>query len=465
MRLPHILSTVLFISAPVLADELGDKIRQAAQKHGASVVRVEATTSLRVERLPGVSREARRTQQVSTGGVVLTADGLVAFPLRALDPSGEAFALLGARARADVLSISVVGADGRVREASWVGRAPEVGLAFARVRATGAAGLTPAPLTAAPPALGDPVLVLGLTPAPLGRKPSVDPARVAAVGDGFLLLTPLLPGSDGGLVIGPTGEPVGILAPPELPAEVEGDMLRPDLLAAARSALVLPWSRVKPLAEKPPVEAPAAGAEARTRARTWIGAKHEVLTPELAEAQGLEVDTGVRVVEVWDGPAKKAGLQANDVLVQLDGEPLELDPGEDFRDLIEGYGPGQRVAFKLLRGDKSLDVTVELEAGPTRPEDAERGTVAEVGLLLRDLTFFDRRELKLDDKATGAIVVEVQPDGAASRAGLRPADLLLQIDGQPLGGLADAKQRLAAEGQHALVIRRRNEQLTLKVRR
>jgi S1-C subfamily serine protease len=395
---------------------------------------------------------------------VASADGLVVFASRALDPAAEAFALLGVTARAELLSVAVVGRDGRAREAEWLGRSPELGLSFVRVRATGLAGLKPAALDAPAPALGEPLLVLGLAPAPLGGKPRVEPARVACVGESVLLLSPQLPGSEGGLVLGPDGAPVGILAPPELPTAVEGDLLRVDALGQARAGLVVPGARIKPLLAKPPAEAPAQGPEQR-RGRAWLGARHEVVTPELAQAKQLKIDWGVVLVEVWDGPAKKAGLQAGDVLVQLDGEPLELDPGEGFGDLIQGYAPGQRLELKALRGEKPLTVTLELEAGPTRAEDADRATVGEVGLLLRDLTFFDRRDLGLDDQLPGAVVVEIEPDGAASRAGLRPGDLLLQIDGQPLGGLVDARQRLAAAGTHALSVRRRNETLTLKVRR
>lgn len=453
----------LAVSLSARADDLGERIRQAAARHGPSLVRVQATTSLQVERLPGIARQARRVQQVSTGGVVVDGEGLVVFAARALDPAAEAFALLGAQARADVLNLSVIGQDGRAREAEWLGRSAELGLAFARVRATGRAGLTPVAFDGAPPPLGEAVLVLGLSPAPLGGKPQVEPARVASVGEGLLLLTPRLPGSEGGLVLGPEGKAVGLLIRPELPTAVEGDLLRFDALGPARDGLVLPAARLKPAIAKPPVEAPTQAQ--RRRGRTWIGARHQEVTPELAEAKKLPVDVGVYLDEVWDGPAKKAGLQAGDVLVQLDGEPLELDPGEQFSDLIQGYLPGQRVEVKALRADKQVTATLELEEGPTRPQDAQRASVAEVGLLLRDLTFFDRRELGLDAQTPGAVVVEIEPDGAASRAGLRPGDVLLQIDGEALGGLVDAQQRLASAGDHALTLRRRNETLTLKVRR
>lgn len=462
------LSSALVFGATAIvgarADELGDRMRQAAQRHAASLVRIQATTSLQVERLPGVARQARRIQQVSTGGVVVSADGLVVFSLRGLDPAAEAFALLGAPARADVLALSVLGSDGRAREAEWLGRASELGLGFARVRETGRAGLSPAAFDGAAPALGDPLLVLGITPAELGGKPQVEPARVASAAEALLLITPRLAGCEGGLVVGADGKAVGLLITPPLPAGIEGDLLRVDALGFGRDGLVLPAARLKPALAKPPVEAPTSQGP-QQRGRTWIGASHQVVTPELAEAKKLPVDVGVYLDEVWDGPAKKAGLQAGDVLVQMDGEPLELDPGEQFGDLVQGYLPGQRVEVKALRGDKQVSVTLQLEEGPTRPQDADRASVSEVGLLLRDLTFFDRRELGLDAQLPGAVVVEIEPDGAASRAGLRPGDILLQIDGQPVGGLVDAKQRLAAAGTHALSLRRRNETLSLKVRR
>ncbi|MCO5168819.1 MAG: PDZ domain-containing protein [Planctomycetes bacterium] len=450
-------------SASARADEQAIAIRRAAERHTGALVRVEATTTLGVEGLPGLGRGARRTHEVSTAGVVVTGDGLVVFPAAALDPAGDIFALLGARPRAEVLALSIVGADGRVRDAEWVGRDLALGLGFVRVVEAGRAGLTPVAFGQAALDVGDPLLVLSLGPARLERPRRVDLARVSYRTPRLLGTTPRLPHALGGLVVAQDGAPVGLLAPltggPERP-----DLLTPDLLAEQRAGHVLLAQAFQPLLASPPVE-PGGPAAAASRARAWLGIKHEVLTPELAQVHGLDVDTGVRVVAVYEGPGKVAGLQPGDVLQTLDGEPLDLDPGESFDDLIEDYPVGTKVTLGVRRRGQARQVEVELARGPVRPRDAERAALPEVGLLVRALTFHDREDAGLPQTTPGAVVLEVEPDGAASRAGLRQGDLLLEVAGEPVAGLGDLRARLLAPGAHALKVRRRGEELTLRVRR
>ncbi len=401
------------------ADEQAQAMRKALERHAGSLVRVEATAVVDVEGLPGMGKGARRTHDVSTAGVVVGADGLVVFPAVALDPAGDVFALLGSRPRSEILSVSVAGADGRVREAEWVGRDRSLGLGFVRVREVGRAGLTPVTFGAQAPDVGEPLLVLSLGSARLGRPRRVDAARVSFTTDKALGLTPRLPHALGGLVVGLDGAAIGLLAPladlPERP-----DVLTPDLLVEQREGHVLPAAVLQPVLTKPPVEPTGPTSGGARRARAWLGIKHEVLTPELAQVHGLDVDVGVRVAAVYEGPAKVAGIAPGDVLQTLDGEPLDLDPGESFDDLIEDYPVGSKVTLGVRRGGQGRQVQVELARGPVRPRDAERAAIPEVGLLVRELTFYDREEVGLPQATTGAVVLEVEPDGAASRAGLRP---------------------------------------------
>lgn len=446
------------------ADEQAQAMRKALERHAGALVRVEATTVVGVEGLPGLGQGARRTHEVSTAGVVVSADGLVLFPAAALDPAGDVFALLGARPRAEVLALSVAGADGRVREAEWVGRDLSLGLAFVRVTEAGRAGLTPVSFGGQVPDVGEPLFVLGLGSARLGRPRQVDVARVSFRTEGALGITPRLPHALGGLVVGADGAPIGVLAPLARLAE-RPELLTPDLLVEQRAGHVLPAAVLEPVIKAPPVEPTGPTAGGGRRARSWLGIKHEVLTPELAQAHGLDVDVGIRVAAVYEGPAKVAGLQPGDVLQTLDGEPLDLDPGESFDDLIEDYPVGSTVTLGVRRGGQRREVQVELAAGPVRPRDAARAAVPEVGLVVRELTFYDREEAKLAPGTSGAVVLEVEPDGAASRAGLRPGDLVLKVEAEPVSSLQGLRERLVAPGAHALTVCRRGEELTLRVRR
>jgi len=445
------------------ADQQADAMRAAAKRWGPSLVRVQATTYVTVAGLPGLGRGSRRTHQVTIPGVVVSADGWVLFPAQALDPSGIAFSLLGSRAQATVGDVKVLGADGAIREAQWVGRDPGAGLAFVRVGERGRAGLAAVDWTSASAAqLGDPLFVLSLTPSALGRSPRVDLARVAFRSETHTGLTPQLPHAIGGLVVSGEGA-VGLLG--TLPDPPRGDLLRADLLALSSAGYVIGAQTLAPLIAKPPAEGTRDAGEARPRGRAWLGVKHQVVTPELAELQGLPIDVGIRIVEVYEGPAKVAGLEAGDILVKMDGEPLDLDPGESFDDLVEDFGVGAKVPFIVRRGGKVKELEIELGRGPIPPSQAERMHLSEVGVLVRDVTFFDRVEGALDAEAAGAVVLDLDADGAASRAGVRAGDLILGVDGKPLQGLADLQQRLLAPGDHPLTIRRQGKELTLSVRR
>ncbi|MCA8925901.1 MAG: PDZ domain-containing protein [Planctomycetes bacterium] len=462
-------AAVLVAVGDCSADELGDQIRAAATRHSASVVRVEAVTSVAVERLPGLPPGARRTQRIGATGAVVDAQGLVVFPAAALDPAGAAFALLGSRQVPDVLSLNVRGLDGRVRPARWLGRVGDSGLAFARLEGAARDGLAPLAFAKASPRLGDVLLVLSVD-APSGGapRPRVEVVRVAREGEGALLVSPTQ-GPTGALALLPGGEPVGILAAAAVQGGA-GDLLRPDRLAELRRAEVFLASRLAGPIASPPNEAPVK----RTRTRPWLGTRHQQLTPELAASLKLEEEGGVRILEVYpDGPAAKAKLAAGDVLVEMDGEPLDLDPGEIFDAIVEAYRIGDELEFTVVRGGDELQVVVTLSEGPVRPPHATRRGVQDLGLQLREVTFYDRKELALNpaakvadpDSLAGGIVVDLDPDGAASLAGLRGDDLITHVDGQKLANLEDGVSRLTAAGNHEVQILRHGKPLTLTIRR
>ncbi len=461
-----ILAAASLMATPaVWADERAEAMRRAAERHRGSVVRVEVTTHVNVARLPGLGQGARRTHEVSVSGVVVGADGLVVFPAGALDPAALAYSLLGRTAPALGGRARVVGADGRVRDAEWVGRDPELGLAFVRVSEAGRGGLQPVSWAQQERRLGDALLVVSLTPSALGHQPRVDAARIAFAGEAAAGLTPEPAQALGGLAVTLGGEPLGLLShwPAPLEGAPSGDVLRPDLLAQARQVHLVLGATVAKRAADPPREAQAAAGG--RRAPAWLGVRHSVLSPERARQLGLDVDVGIYLEELYEGPAKAAGLRAGDVLLRLDGDPLDLDPNESFDALIADYGAGARVRLTVLREGKTREVELTLGEGPTRPQDAEHRRLPALGLLLRALTFYDRKAAGLDEDAAGAVAVELEPDAAASRAGLRAGDIILGVDQQPASGLADVAERLDQPGAHSATVRRGDQELTLRVRR
>lgn len=444
-------------------DVEGEARAAALAKVRGSLVRVQARVRVRVERMPGIGGALARTQEVSLPGLVASGDGLILFSAAGLDPSAPAYALIGGGGPVAVGEVRVIGADGKIRGATWLGRDPKSGLAAVRVDEAGRAGLAPLDLGAKAEALslGEPIYAVYLSGPTLSFAPTLEGARIAATSPAGSALTPRLPHAQGALVLRPDGSVAGFLLTGEPPSDREA--LQPGAWAEARAGRVVGLGVLAALAKTPPAEA-----QIETdapRARAWIGARTQALSNENARRLGTDVEVGVYVDEVYEGPASVAGIQAGDVLMRMDGEPLDLEPGERLDDLVADYVVGEEVPFLVRRGGKNQELLIRLAKSPLRPELAPRLIVSEIGLTLRELTFFDLRAAKLAPKTQGAVVVEVAPDGAASRAGLRPGDLILEVGGGAISSLEELRRLALADGAQPFKVQRGGEALTLRVRR
>lgn len=95
--------------------------------------------------------------------------------------------------------------------------------------------------------------------------------------------------------------------------------------------------------------------------KAWLGVKVQSLTEQLGDHFGT--DKGVLVSEVFeDSPAKRAGLEAGDVITEVDGK--ETDSPEILPKHIHGKEPGDRVTVALIRDGKELTKEVELAEAP-----------------------------------------------------------------------------------------------------
>jgi len=177
--------------------------------------------------------------------------------------------------------------------------------------------------------------------------------------------------------------------------------------------------------------------------RGRIGVTIAPVTKEVAESIGLGKPMGALVQGVESGgPAEKAGIEAGDIIVKVDGKAVERSV--DLPRIIGGTEPGSRSSLQVFRrgATRDLQVTVaEFEADrPTRKAQAEPGASgpqgkSALGLTVSDLTDAQKRELKIK----GGVRVEAA-EGAAAKAGLHEGDVILAIDNTEV---ADTKQFLA----------------------
>ncbi|MBL8320015.1 MAG: DegQ family serine endoprotease [Burkholderiaceae bacterium] len=174
--------------------------------------------------------------------------------------------------------------------------------------------------------------------------------------------------------------------------------------------------------------------------RGRIGVTIAPVTKEVAESIGLGKPAGALVQGVESGgPAEKAGIEAGDIIVKVDGKAVEKSV--DLPRIIGAAKPGSRTTLQLFRRGATKDVNVvvaEFEADrPVRRAQAEPGSSAPaaktaLGLSVSDLTEAQRRDLKIRN---GVRVDAVE--GPAAKAGLREGDVILALQNTEV---ADVKQ-------------------------
>ena len=188
----------------------------------------------------------------------------------------------------------------------------------------------------------------------------------------------------------------------------------------------------------------------------WLGISisdiAEDLAERLASTFGPEAGTGVLVVEIVKGsPAEAASLRRGDVIVRVDAQPIW-----DVRQLqrtIRSQPVNTRVVLTVLRGSSRMALPVTI--GPMPPEARAQLAGERFGFVVRDER--DREGRPDQPPATGRIfVVFVDPVSPAARAGLRPQDVLLLANDQPIRGLDDFDRvmRLAGPAVSLLIERR-----------
>ena len=181
--------------------------------------------------------------------------------------------------------------------------------------------------------------------------------------------------------------------------------------------------------------------------RGRIGVTIAPVTKDVAESIGLGKTAGALVNAVEkDGPADKAGIEAGDIIVKVEGKPVEKQG--DLPRLIGAIKPGSKATVQVFRRGNTRDIAVtvaEFEADkPTRRAAAEPGSPAPVtksvlGMTVVDLSEAQKKELRV----RGGVRVEAA-DGVAARAGLREGDVVLSIDNTEI---TDSKQFATVAGK------------------
>jgi len=197
--------------------------------------------------------------------------------------------------------------------------------------------------------------------------------------------------------------------------------------------------------------------------RGALGVYTQDLTPDLARAMGLEGRHGAVVNGfVPDSSARAAGLREADVIVSVDGRPIQ-----SARALTRFVGlrrPGQVVRLGVVRGTESATVNVRLGqrtdlegTGPLRtgPAEAEQPSPDEMvpmrlGVEIGEVT--PEVEEAIGIRGRGAVVLSVEPGSPAERAGLQPGLVIVEVAGHAVHSASEASELIRAAGTQPPIV-------------
>ncbi|MBE0597344.1 MAG: PDZ domain-containing protein, partial [Desulfuromonadales bacterium] len=185
--------------------------------------------------------------------------------------------------------------------------------------------------------------------------------------------------------------------------------------------------------------------------RGWLGVAVQELTPELAQSFGLKEAKGALVSEVIiNSPAAKAGIRPGDVILFFSGKPV-TSVG-DLPRIVAATPVGDQVNVGIHRDGKRLEVAVTVAKMEDQPrKEPATGALETLGLTVSDITPEAQRYYRLK-KGSGALVTAIDPVGPAAEANLRPGDLIVEINGQPVAN-ADSFSKLVAQAKPGTVLR------------
>ncbi|GLR42470.1 serine peptidase [Mesorhizobium amorphae] len=175
--------------------------------------------------------------------------------------------------------------------------------------------------------------------------------------------------------------------------------------------------------------------------RGWLGVEIQPVTSDIAESLGLKSEKGALVSSAQDdGPGKKAGIAAGDVITQVDGKDV-ASPKELAR-LIGAYSPGKLVDVTVWRDGKSETIKVDLGKLPASDKQASADqqqpaapakpdTLADLGLTVTK-----------SEKGKGLVVTDVDPDSDAADRGIQPGDIITSVNSVEVSGTDDVTKAM-----------------------
>jgi len=417
-----------------LAKEAEPVVVNISTTHAAKLAAPQTPSEELYRRYYGGGALPQESETKSLGsGVIISADGYI---------------LTNNHVVADARDVKVKLPSGVIREAKVIGTDEKTDLALIKVDAE---GLKAAKLADSDSLqVGDWVVAIGN---PFGLSRTVTAGIVSAKGrelgagpyDDFIQTDASInPGNSGGPLFNTSGEVVGINTAINAAAQGIGFAIPINIAKIV----------VRDLKEHGQV------------VRGWLGASAQVVTPELAEAFHMKEAKGLVVTGVEKGsPADLAGLRTGDVITEFGGKKLEHASALPW--MVASSRVGTELPMKIIRdgADQTLIVKIAQMPGSGGSGAAQRMEES-IGFTVTDLTPDIARQLGIEGR-TGVLVAEVTKDSQAAEAGMRPGDLIMEVNGRMVpnrDAFQDAFKKLKPGDTVALYVQKHGESIFIPLK-
>jgi len=172
--------------------------------------------------------------------------------------------------------------------------------------------------------------------------------------------------------------------------------------------------------------------------RPWLGAHLQAVTPDIADSLGLKTPSGALVASVLpDSPAAHAGLKASDLIVAIDGQPIDDPNAFDYRFVTHPLGGTSEI--DVIRGGKTLKLSVALETAPdtNRNEIKLEGRSPFQGATVANISPAVADEMHLDADTDGVVMTEIADGSAAANVGFQKGDIIQAVNNKRIAMTGD----------------------------
>jgi serine protease Do len=201
--------------------------------------------------------------------------------------------------------------------------------------------------------------------------------------------------------------------------------------------------------------------------RAYLGIIPQDVTPAMAKAFGEKEARGALVGDVSaDSPAQRSGLQKGDIILELNGKPVES--ANQLRMSISMMSPDTAVTLKVFRNGAEREVAVKLAELPTQQasvRDNPNGTKSSLsGISVEDMNPQTARQVGVPANTSGVVVTGISPSSPAVDSGLQRGDVIQEVNRQPVKNTSDFERAMRnSKDQTLLLVNRQGSTMYVAV--